>query len=73
MEEAAKEINVSKKSLDDYLLQIRLGRKFGFNFDENKNEKIGKLRNFVFEENKKLKNNGNKERKPRKVERRRRK
>ena len=66
LEEAAKEINVSKKSLDDYLLQIRLGRKYGFNFDENKNEKIGKLRNFVFEENKKLKNNGNKERKPRK-------
>ena len=66
LEEAAKEINVSKKSLDDYLLQIRLGRKYGFNFDENKNEKIGKLRSFVFEENKKLKNNGNKERKPRK-------
>ena len=49
LEEAAKEINVSKKSLDDYLLQIRLGRKYGFNFDENKNEKIGKLIIFVFE------------------------
>ena len=38
---------VSKKSLDDYLLQIRLGRKCGFNFDENKNEKIGVLRSHV--------------------------
>ena len=47
LDEAAKEINVSKKSLDDYLLQIRLGRKCGFNFDENKNEKIGVLRSHV--------------------------
>ena len=53
LDEAAKQINVSKKSLDDYLLQIRLGRKCGFNFDENKNEKIGKLRSHV--ESKKVK------------------
>ena len=52
LDEAAKQINVSKKSLDDYLLQIRLGRKCGFNFDDNKNEKIGTLRAFV-EKNKK--------------------
>ena len=44
LEEAAKKIGVSKKSLDDYLLQIRFGRKCEFNFDENKNEKIGTLR-----------------------------
>ena len=53
LDEAAKQINVSKKSLDDYLLQIRLGRKCGFNFDENKNEKIGTLRSYV--EKKKIK------------------
>ena len=52
LDEAAEKINVSKKSLDDYLLQIRLGRKCGFNFDDNKNEKIGTLRAFV-EKNKK--------------------
>ena len=51
----APKINVSKKSLDDYLLQIRIGRKSGFNFDDNKNEKIGKLRAFV--ENYKKENN----------------
>ena len=67
LDEAAEKINVSKKSLDDYLLQIRLGRKMGFNFDDNKNEKIGTLRAFV--EEKKKENNINiikKERKPRK-------
>ena len=53
LDEAASQINVSKKSLDDYLLQIRLGRKCGFNFDENKNEKIGVLRTYV--ESKKIK------------------
>ena len=53
LDEAASQINVSKKSLDDYLLQIRLGRKCGFNFDENKNEKIGVLRTHV--ESKKIK------------------
>ena len=64
LDEAAEKINVSKKSLDDYLLQIRLGRKCGFNFDDNKNEKIGTLRAFV-EKNKKDNNivNNKKERK----------
>ena len=56
LDEAAEKINVSKKSLDDYLLQIRLGRKTGFNFDDNKNEKIGVLRAHV-EEQKKNSNN----------------
>jgi hypothetical protein len=35
LEEAAQKVNISKKSLDDYLLQLRFGKKFGFNFDEN--------------------------------------
>lgn len=37
---------MSKKSLDDYLLQIRYARKFGFNFNEHKDDKIGILRAF---------------------------
>ena len=36
----------SKKSLDDYLLQIRYGSKFGFDFEKHSNEKIGVLRKF---------------------------
>ena len=42
LDKAAEKIDVSKKSLDDYLLQIRLGRKYGFDFDKNKYKKIGK-------------------------------
>ena len=40
-------MNISKKTLDDYLSQIKKGRKFGFNFNEHKNEKIGVLREFI--------------------------
>ena len=47
LEQAAEQIGVSKKSLDDYLLQIRLGRSFGFDFNENKYKKIGFLRDHV--------------------------
>ena len=47
LEEAASKVGVSKKSLDDYLLQLRFGKKFDFDFDINKHEKVGKLRHFV--------------------------
>lgn len=46
LEEAAKEIGISKKSLDDYFLQLRNGHLNGFNFNEHKNDKIGILRSF---------------------------
>jgi hypothetical protein len=47
LDEAAKIIGISKKSLDDYLLQLRLGRKYGFDFNSNKTNKVGILRSFV--------------------------
>ena len=47
LDQAAKMIDISKKSLDDYLLQLRLGRKYGFDFNLNKNNKVGVLRSFV--------------------------
>ena len=47
LHEAAYKIGMSKKSLDDYLLQIRYGRKFGFDFEANKFQGVGKLRMFV--------------------------
>ncbi len=47
LDEAAKIIGISKKSLDDYLLQLRLGRKYGFDFNSNKSSKVGVLRSFV--------------------------
>mmetsp|Transcript_9288 Transcript_9288/g.13813 ORF Transcript_9288/g.13813 Transcript_9288/m.13813 type:complete len:291 (-) Transcript_9288:36-908(-) len=47
LEEAANKVSISKKSLDDYLLQLRFGRKFGFNFQEHKDDKVGVLRAYV--------------------------
>ena len=47
LDQAAKMVGISKKSMDDYLLQLRLGRKYGFNFNLNKNKKVGVLRAFV--------------------------
>lgn len=47
LEDAATKVGISKKSLDDYLLQIRFGRKYGFNFNEHKNDKVGVLRDYV--------------------------
>jgi len=47
LEEAAKNVGISKKSLDDYLFQIRFGNKYGFNFNEHYNDKVGVLRDFV--------------------------
>lgn len=47
LEEAAKKVGISKKSLDDYLIQLRNGRSLGFNFNEHQNDKIGVLRSFI--------------------------
>jgi len=47
LEESAQRVGISKKSLDDYLLQIRFGKKYGFNFNDHYNERVGVLRAFV--------------------------
>ncbi len=47
LEAAAKEVGVSKKSLDDYLAQLRAGRQYGYDFNQKKKEKVGDLRRFV--------------------------
>jgi hypothetical protein len=47
LEEAANKVGISKKSLDDYLLQIRFGKKYGFNFNDHFNDRVGVLRTFV--------------------------
>ena len=50
LEDAAKEIGIAKKTLDDYLLQLRAGKKYGFDFNQHKEDKIGVLRAFVKEQ-----------------------
>ena len=47
LKDAAKEIDTSKKTLDDFLRQLRLGRKYGYDFNTNIKEKVGELRSFV--------------------------
>ena len=47
LEGAAEKIGISKKSLDDYLIQLRAGRNLGFNFNEHQNDRIGVLRSFI--------------------------
>ena len=54
LEEAAIEVGITKKSLDDYLLQLRFGRKFGYDFEANRLSKVGELRQFVKQEKNKL-------------------
>ena len=47
LEDAALKVDVSKKSLDDYLLQLRFGKKYAFDFQAHKYSKVGVLRAFV--------------------------
>ena len=47
LEEASMHIGISKKSLDDYLLQLRFGRRHGFNFQTHNTERVGLLRSYV--------------------------
>eukprot|EP00826_Nyctotherus_ovalis_P043927 TRINITY_DN468_c0_g1_i11.p1 TRINITY_DN468_c0_g1~~TRINITY_DN468_c0_g1_i11.p1 ORF type:complete len:157 (+),score=51.89 TRINITY_DN468_c0_g1_i11:425-895(+) len=49
LDEAAALVGISKKTLDDYLLQLRAGKKYGFDFNMYKDEKVGMLRTFVKE------------------------
>ncbi len=44
---AANILKVPKKSLDDYYLVIRQGKKYGFDFEKFKDSKFGVLRSFV--------------------------
>ena len=47
LENAAKKLKMPKKSLDDYYLFVRLGRKYKFDFKNNLKAKFGTLRQFV--------------------------
>jgi hypothetical protein len=46
LKEVAKEMGVSKKTLDDYFKQIKLGYQNHFDFDYYKDSLIGKLRDY---------------------------
>lgn len=47
LQDAAEKVDISKKSLDEYLNQIKYGKVFGFDFNKHRNDKVGVLRGFV--------------------------
>ena len=47
LSEAAEKVQISKKSLDDYLMQLRSAKKFGFDFSSHNDDKVGVIRSFV--------------------------
>lgn len=49
LQEAAKMLGVSKKSLDDYYCQLRLAEMYDFDFGKHLQEKMGVLRSYVKE------------------------
>ena len=46
LENAARKMGMSKKSLDDYLHQIRMGKRYKFEFKKNQDDLFGTLRAF---------------------------
>ncbi len=47
LQDAAKILGISKKSLDDYYCQLRLGEFYDFDFHDKLDEKMGVLRSYV--------------------------
>jgi hypothetical protein len=47
LQEAAKLVGISKKSLDDYYCQLRLAEFYNFDFYENLDQKMGVLRSYI--------------------------
>lgn len=45
--EAAKMLGMPKKSLDDYYYQLRLGEKYGFDFETHLFDRVGVLRTYL--------------------------
>ena len=55
---AASLVGLSRKTLDDYYKYIRKAEQFNFDFKARSEEKIGALRNFVRDRQKRTKNMG---------------
>ena len=49
LEEAADQVGISKKSLDDYLSQLRSARVCGYDFNKHSGQRVGHLRRYVKE------------------------
>lgn len=47
LDAAATIVGLSRKTLDDYYAQLRKAEHYGYNFEENSEEKMGSLRKYV--------------------------
>ena len=47
LEDCAKSVHLSKKTLDEYFNQIKEGKKYGFDFNKCKKDKVNVLRGYV--------------------------
>ena len=59
LDDAAKKIGISKKTLDDYLHLLRLGKQTKFDFKASSNLKVGALRKHIKIQKMKAKKTGN--------------
>ena len=66
LQEAAQNVNMSKKTLDEYYNQIKEGKKFGFDFNRYKRDKVNVLRGFVKKKKEDEKKGNNEDTKKRK-------
>ena len=66
LQEAAKNVNMSKKTLDEYYNQIKEGKKYGFDFNKYKRDKVNVLRGFVKKKKEDEKKGNNEDTKKRK-------
>ena len=66
LQEAAQNVNMSKKTLDEYYNQIKEGKKFGFDFNKYKRDKVKVLRGFVKKKKEDEKKGNNEDTKKRK-------
>ena len=55
MKNAASFVGLSKKTLDDYFLVLRVAKLHGYDFEGNLNQRIGHLRAFIRNQSVKIK------------------
>ncbi|KAL4496122.1 hypothetical protein ABPG72_015544 [Tetrahymena utriculariae] len=67
LQEVAKDMGISKKTLDYYYLELRTAEFFNFDFDQHLNQRMGFLRQFIEDETKKFQDNNKQAKIPRQL------
>ncbi|EAR90653.1 hypothetical protein TTHERM_00124030 (macronuclear) [Tetrahymena thermophila SB210] len=67
LQEVAKDMGISKKTLDYYYLELRTAEFFNFDFDQHLNQRMGFLRQFIEDETKKFQDSNKQAKIPRQL------